>query len=454
MEYLAPLHDYQKLAVDKVLNEGYVGLFLEPGLGKTLTTLEIIHQLYEKYERVPALIVAPKTICDHVWPDEIEKWGHGFSMAVLSGDHTPKRRMKILEGEQADITLITPDLLVWLETTGIFPYKIIAIDELTKFKSSGSGRWKAFKKLLAKRKCLVLGLTGTPCPNGLPDLWSQMYLLDKGESLGKFKTHFLEDHFIDVSPDPRRYSNYVPRRGSEKAIWQKLRSGGVMAMTAKDVLGQQAPIILPSIRFNLEGPAKKIYKELETELMATMPDGTIVLPEHDCVISLKLRQVSSGFMIDDDKKVHTLHHKKARALEEHVESLNGEPVMCVYSYNAELEDVRKVIKNVPALAGGVSKAQRIKTIAAWNAGEVPLLMVQPQAAGHGVNLQEGGHRVLFYSAGYDLELYDQVVARLNRQGQKSPVFIQHMVCGAIEDDIYLKLAVKSLKQSTTMDNLK
>lgn len=445
------LHEYQVRVVNSIVNHGTRAVFMEAGLGKTLTTLTALENIYDKWYRVPTLVIAPKIICETVWPVEAEKWGFDITVGQLAG--TPAKREKILESLDKDVLCITPELVPWLCAQKNFPFKIVVIDELTKFKSTNSGRWRALKQLFKSRKLLVLGLTGTPAPNGLEDLWAQMYLLDKGATLGVHKTHYLNEYFIDISRDPTRYSQYIPRAGAVERIIDKLKQSGTICLRASDVLGQKEATVLPSIKVPLNKKADKIYNEVVTQSMATLDDGTVVLPSTDTVALQKLRQISSGFIIDEDGEVHHLHNNKVDMLKEYVEELGGSPLMVVFTYRAELEMIRKVFPDAPALAGGVSTKDRQAILKTWNEGNLPILLVQPQAAGHGVNAQSGGNHMLFYSCSYDLELYDQVVARLNRQGQKKEVIIRHMVAGEVEEQIYKKLATKSKLQTKLMVGL-
>jgi len=451
IKYFAPLHDYQRIAVEEVLIHNSPALFLEAGLGKTLSTLEVIHQMRLVYPDMVTLVIAPLMICETVWEQEGEKWGYPFTFMHLKQD--PARRLKLLREGGYNIYMITPEMIPWLHSCGEFPFDFVVIDELTKFKSSSSGRWRQLKQRFVLNKVRRLGLTGTPSPNGYADLWAQMYIVDGGECLGRFKGQFEQDWFIDISNDPRKYSSFVPRRGAREAIVARLKESHVVAMRAKDVIDQKDPIYLPPIKIKLPRESKAIYNELVVEMMATMPDGTVVLPEHDTTISIKLRQVSSGFMIDEDQTIHRLHDNKMKAAKDYVESLDGEPLMIVFTYTAELFQLMSMFPNAGVLAGDVKSADRIESLRAWNNGELDVLIVQPQAAGHGVNAQDGGHHILFYSSDWNLETYEQVIARLNRQGQKSPVFVRHMVAGQIEIDIIRRLNEKSKMQIKLMDDL-
>jgi len=451
IDYFGPLHNYQRRAVEAVLVENSPALFLEAGLGKTLASLEIIYQIRKQYGDIKTLVIAPLMICETVWAQENEKWGYPMIVKQIDGD--PVRRLKIIRAREADIYLITPDNIPWLNNVGEFPWDVVIIDELTKFKSSTSQRWRQARQLFKRRPGRYLGLTGTPVPNGYYDLWAQLCILDSGKCLGAYKGEWEESYFRDVSIDPRKYNNWVLRRGAKELIQERLKNAGVISMRAEEVLGQKAPIVLPSIRINMPKVARDIYKELENDMMATMPDDTDVLLEHPTTLSIKLRQVCSGFMYDEDGKIHRLHDEKMKATKEFIESMAGEPVMIVYTYEPELMQLQSLFPTAPNLGGGVNKADRIEALRAWNAGELPVLLVQPQAAGHGVNAQEGGHQMLFYSCDWNLETYEQVIARLNRQGQKSTVFLRHMVGGVVEDNIIRRLNEKSKLQLGLMKDL-
>jgi SNF2 family DNA or RNA helicase len=449
---IAPLHEYQKRVARHVLAGKGNGLFLEMGLGKTLTTLEILrHRMHHRKTR-KTLILAPRRICEQVWRQEVTHWSLPLSTCYLSGPAA--QRLRMIEANQHDIYLMTYENLIWLEDQEIFPFDTVVLDELTKMKNSGSKRWRAFKRILSKHNPWVLGLTGTPAPNGYPDLWAQLYCIDQGKTLGPVKGEFLRKYFNDISRDPTRYHKYVLKPGAKDQIDWLLRKAGVIALRAGDVLGQQRPTVLPSIQVNLPQECRTIYTDLEDELMATMPGGQVVLPEHQATAQLKLRQLSSGFMFDDDGNVHRLHKEKLKALEEYIEEMNGEPLLVVYTFTEELAMIAEHFGSLPFIGGQSSARMVDENIRAWNNRELPVMLVQPQAAGHGLNLQKGGHHILFYSTDWNLETYLQVIARLNRQGQESPVFVRHLVAGEVEERINQVLAGKAGLQDHLMDTLK
>lgn len=452
------LHEYQRDCVKHVATGKGNALFLEMGCGKTLITLELLN--FRRWHRInkhalPAqriLVLAPKRVCEQVWGQEVAKWGYTFR--VFNLNQTPAKRQALLEAGEPGIYLMTYEKLLWLQDTGLFPFEDVVLDELTKLKNSSSKRWRAFRRMVDRHTPWVLGLTGTPAPNGYADLWAQMYCLDRGETLGSRKTAFLSRFFRDVSPDPRKYHKWQIRDSRAKnEIDGLLKGSGVISLRARDVVpNQKDPVELPHIRIRLSGKAASIYQELSDELMATMPDGKIVLPEHEGVTVIKLRQVSNGFMLDEDREVHRLHTEKLDALEEYLEEMNGEPLMVVYTFQEDLKMLQERFPGTPALGGGSGNID--ETVRAWNAGELPMIFVQPQAAGHGLNLQHGGHHILFYSTDWNLETYQQVIARLNRQGQTSPVMVRHMVAGEIEEKVITALSRKAGVQSSLMQRLK
>lgn len=446
LELHAPLHDYQRAAMEHVLAEKGNALFLEMGLGKTLTALELIHQQDEKF----TLIIAPRRICEQVWRQEAKKWGYPFEVTFLKG--SPSQRREMLKNPTSKVYLITPENIIWLESTGLFPFDQVIIDELTKFKSSKSKRWRALNRMVAEYEPLMVGLSGTPAPNGYHDLWAQLFLLDGGKTLGARKGKFLERFFRDTSPDPRKYNRWELRSGAKKMIDHLLLHGGVIAQTAREVLGQREPVVLPDLHVELTGHALGVYEELQDELMATMPDGTVVLPEHEATVQMKLRQVASGFMLDEAKRPHILDLAKIDTLAEYVEEMDGEPLLVVYTFQQELRMIRERM-SVSYLGGGVSEKDADRRIALWNNRELPVLCVQPAAAGHGLNLQMGGHHILFYSTDWNLETYQQVIGRLNRQGQQSTVFVRHMSAGPVEEQIHRGLARKAELQKSLMEGL-
>jgi len=446
IKLIAPLHEYQKQAAGHVLGGKGNALFLEMGLGKTLTTLQILAGRRQQGKTKRTLILGPKRICEQVWRQEAEKWGQ-TPIGYLGG--SPSSRKKMLENPTYDVYCMTYENLIWLEKTGLFPFDTVVLDELSKMKNSTSKRWRAFKQILVDHDPFVLGLTGTPAPNGYHDLWAQMFCLDRGRTLGPHKTRFLHHYFQDTSPDPRKYHRWRPKPGAVEEINERLKQGGVIAMRAADVLGQQAPTMLPAVRVGLSPIAAEIYEQLEKEFLAELPGGKVVLPEHASVTQMKLRQVASGFIHDDDGEPEVLDYNKVKVLLDLVEEMDGEPLMVVYTYRQELQMILEHL-DAPYLGGGVGSRQADDIIAKWNRRELPVLLVQPQAAGHGLNLQAGGHHILFYSTDWNLETYQQVIARLNRQGQESPVFVRHMIAGDVERLILQALASKAGLQDQLM----
>jgi len=451
INYFGPLHRYQKRAVEAVLLENAPAVFLEQGLGKTLVTLEIIYQKMLDNPGLRTLVIAPLMICETVWEQENDKWGYPMRVKHISGD--PKRRLKIMGAREADIYLITPDLVEWLNSLGEFPFDFAVIDELTKFKTSSSQRWRYLRRRFMRNPVQRLGLTGTPVPNGYHDLWAQMYMLDDGRCLGPLKGQWEEDYFHNISVDPTKYDVWVLRKGARERIHDMLRNAAVLSMRAEEVLGQRPPIFLPSIFVQMDKQSREIYNDLEKEMCATMPDGTEILPEHDTTVSIKLRQCCSGFMYDEDGGIHRLHDGKMKATKELVESMNGEPLMIVYTFAPELMQLRSMFPKAPFISGDSKKAEKIEALRAWNARELPVLLVHPGTVGHGVNAQYGGHHILFYSCDWNLETYEQMIARLNRQGQVSTVFIRHMVGGSVENDVIRRLNAKSKLQIGLMKDL-
>jgi len=449
IKYHAPLHDYQKIAVESVLFNGNKALFLEMGLGKTLATLEIIYQLKHKL----VLIIAPKIIADSVWGPEIEKWEYPFDYYRLAG--SPAKRCRMLNHAETGIFTMTPELVPWLCLNDYYKiFDMVVIDEITKFKNTKSKRWRALSKQVKQHPNIMrIGLTGTPSPNGLHELWGQLFILDNGKTLGKFKGKYLNAFFRDTSPEPRKFHQWRLLRGSEERILRRMRECGIISMKANQVLQQEDIINLPNLIIDMPAAARKIYKELEVDLMATMPDGTLVLPEYETTISIKMRQLSSGFMIDDDGVTHIIHWEKAKALKEYLELVQGQPQLIVFIYKAESKMIQKILGPVPMLAGGTSAKLRQSYIESWNKGLLPAMLVQPQAAGHGINLQDGGHNILFYSSDYNLETYQQVRARIHRQGQKETVFSRHMIGGSIENRIIQSLNRKAKQQDRLMTKL-
>ena len=443
MRYVA--HNYQNYAKDFILAHKVSALFLDCGLGKTITTLTAINELmYDSFEISKVLIIAPLRVAQSTWKDEIEKWDHlnllRYSIAV--GDE--KERLKALK-QNSDIYIINRENVDWLVTkSGIdFNFNMLIIDELSSFKSHTS---KRFKSLLKIRPYFerVVGLTGTPSSNGLMDLWAEFRVLDLGERLGRYITHYRNEYFL---PDKRNGAvifSYKPQPNAEERIYRRLAD---MTISMKSTEYLKMPeLILNDLEINLGEEDQIKYKKFKKEMVMTIQEKEI-----DAInaasLSNKLIQLANGSIYDKDKKFYEVHNKKLDKLEEIIESANGKPVLVAYWFKADKERIEKRFK--------VREIKTADDIKQWNKGMIDLALIHPASAGHGLNLQSGGSTLVWFSLTWSLELYQQTNARLYRQGQKDTVVIHHLITkNTIDEDIMKSLKRKDKTQEALMKAVK
>ena len=443
MRYVA--HNYQNYAKNFILAHKVSALFLDCGLGKTITTLTAINELmYDSFEISKVLIIAPLRVAQSTWKDEIEKWDHlnllRYSIAV--GDE--KERLKALK-QNADIYIINRENVDWLVTkSGIdINFNMLIIDELSSFKSHTS---KRFKSLLKIRPYFerVVGLTGTPSSNGLMDLWAEFRVLDLGERLGRYITHYRNEYFL---PDKRNGAvifSYKPQPNAEERIYRRL-ADITISMKSTEYL-KMPELILNELEINLDEEDQIKYKKFKKEMVMTIQEKEI-----DAInaasLSNKLIQLANGSIYDEDKKFYEVHNKKLDKLEEIIESANGKPVLVAYWFKADKERIEKRFK--------VREIKTADDIKQWNKGMIDLALIHPASAGHGLNLQSGGSTLVWFSLTWSLELYQQTNARLYRQGQKDTVVIHHLITkNTIDQDIMKSLKRKDKTQEALMRAVK
>lgn len=433
------LHDYQEYAKTWIVEHSYCGLLLDMGLGKTLTTLAAIDEIENIFcEGNKILIIAPKKVAEETWSTEIEKWNFDFTYSKVLGSE--KKRIEALEKE-ADIYIINRENVVWLAEyyKTKWPFTFVVIDELSSFKSSKAKRFRALRKIRPKIKRLV-GLTGTPAPNSLIDLWPQIYLMDRGERLETSQTKFKDRYFKpDKKNGPIVYS-WTLKENAEEEIYQKI-DDICISMKAKDYLNlpQRTDNIVPVSLSNM-----RAYKQLERDLVLEFKDQEITA-SNSAVLANKLLQMANGAIYDDDKKVISIHDDKLDALENIVEESQGQPILVFYQYQHDLERLKKRFP----------QAEELTTVDKWNSGKIPMLLCHPQSAGHGLNLQKGGHIIVWFGLTWSLEYYQQANARLDRQGQTEPVIIHHLVAKDTVDERVLRiLQGKEKNQNALLEAVK
>ena len=437
-------HDYQKTAIDFALDNPAAGLFLDMGLGKTAVSLTVIEEIKNNYlEEVKALVIAPKRVAEDTWPTEHTKWDHLTSLKVVKIMGTPKERAAALK-QEGDIYIITRDNLAWLvDLLGTeWDFNIVIVDELSGFKSNKSVRFKKLRKV-RPRVNRIIGLTGTPAPNGYEDLWAQIYLLDRGERLGKNITEFRRRYFTTLYR--HGYNDYELRPGAKDEIDAAI-SDICISMKARDYLKLKEPLYINRVA-KLDKKEYELYKKMERDAVLEIDENDITAL-NAAAVSNKLLQMSNGAVYTEDREVIRIHDKKLDVLEELIEEANGEPVLVFYNFKHDRDRILKKFKGVRIL----DTDQDIKD---WNDGKIKIFLAHPASAGHGLNLQAGGHIVIWFGLNWSLELYQQANARLNRQGQTETVRIYHIIAeGAIDGRVLEVLKGKNMRQEELLRKLK
>ena len=442
MKYTA--HGYQKKATERILQQKRVGLFLDMGLGKTVITLTAIKELIEDFAIWKVLVIAPKRVAEDTWSREHEKWDHLSGLRISKVLGTPAQRMRALKAK-ADIYVIGRDNVKWLvELMGkSWPFDMVVIDELSSFKNPSAQRFKALRKVIPASD-RVVGLTGTPSPNGLMDLWAEIYLLDRGERLGTTISAYREKYFRAGARNGYIVYKWEPYSYSQKEIERKI-SDICMSMSAEDYL--ELPERMDNeIKIRLSPKEMKQYDQMEREQLLRIDDEAVVALNAAAVMN-KLLQMANGSVYADGGDVVRIHEKKLDALEEIIDT-TGEPVLVFYSFRHDLEAIKKRIPDARELESS-------EDIARWNRGEIPVLLCHPASVGYGLNLQDGGHVIVWYGLTWSLELYQQANARLYRQGQQKAVIIHHLIAeGTVDEQVMRALQHKDTSQSALLAALK
>ena len=442
-------HKYQEIAIDKIYKTPKVGLFLDMGLGKTVITLTAIEDLiYNRFELTKVLVIAPLRVAEDTWSRESEKWEHLRHLKISRILGNPEKRRKAL-AEEADIYIINRENVVWLtnELSGIgnnWDFDMVVIDELSSFKSPKAQRFRALRKYITRSE-RVIGLTGTPAPNGLMDLWSQMYLLDSGERLGKTITGYREKYFIPNQRNQMTIFNYKPKSGAEEAIKEKI-SDICVSMKADDWLDMPERIDnIQSVK--LSGKEMRTYEKFERDSYMRFIEGEVTAASA-AALTNKLLQYSNGAMYMPNGGYAKTSDKKLDMLEEIVDVSAGKPILCFYSFKHDLRRIQERFDFA-------RKLEKSEDITEWNKGDIKLLLVHPAGAGHGLNLQAGGNIIVWFGLTWSLELYQQANARLYRQAQENAVIIHHLITEGTADENVLKcLQGKEEVQKGLLDALK
>lgn len=436
-------HNYQQTATRFILDHHEAAILLGMGLGKSVITLTAIWQLLLDYFTVSrVLVVAPLRVARDTWPAQVAKWDHlqGLSVAVAVG--TKADRLDAL-AKSAMVTVINRENIPWLvrQYGDSWPFDMVVIDELSSFKNHRAKRFTALVKMRPHVKRWV-GLTGTPASNGLMDIWAQFLLLDGGQRLGRFITRYRDKWFLPDKRNGMQVFTYKPRAGAEEEIYDAIADMTLSMrttdhLTLPDLTVTTTPVVLGA-------GERAVYEQLKADLVVDL-DGQVVDAANAAALSGKLLQLASGAIYDEHGDTVEVHGAKLDALEDIIEAANGQTVLVAYWYRHDRERIQRRFP----------QARELKTsadIEAWNRGDIPLGLIHPASAGHGLNLQSGGHLLVWFSLTWSLELYQQTNARLYRQGQAEPVTITHLTATGTLDQAVLKaLEAKDMTQAALID---
>ena len=440
-------HDYQAYAIDYIETHPAAAVLLDMGLGKTVITLTAIaNLLFDSFQAHRVLVIAPLRVARDTWPAEIQKWDHlnGLTYSVIIG--TQQERMAALR-KQADIYLINRENTQWLiENSGMpFDYDMVVIDELSSFKSWQAKRFKSLMKVRPQVK-RIIGLTGTPSSNGLMDLWAEFRVLDMGQRLGRFITRYREAYFIPDRRSMQQVFSYKPRPGAEDEIYRKI--GDItISMRATDHL-KMPECLMNRVLVRMDDQEQRIYDQMKAQLIVQIK-GKEIDAVNAAALSGKLCQMANGAAYAEEKDIVSIHDRKLDALEDLIEGANGKPLLVAYWFKHDLKRIRERFPTV-------REVRTSKDITDWNAGYIPLAVIHPASAGHGLNLQAGGSTLVWFGLTWSLELYMQCNARLWRQGQKANTVVVHHIIteGTIDEQIMKALERKDKTQSALIDAVK
>ena len=433
-------HDYQKIAIQRIIDHTHYGLLLDMGLGKTVSTLIAIEQLmYDQFDIKKVLLIAPKKVAESTWVQEANKWNETSHLKIASVLGPEKDRIKALQSD-SDIYVMNRENVQWLYEyyrKKTFPFDMLVIDESSSFKNPQAKRFKAMRKMRPFFKRIVI-LTGTPAPNTLMDVWAQMYLLDGGERLGRTLTEYRTRYFTPNKTNGHIVYSYRLLPGGDNAIFSKMQDI-CMSLKAKDYL------TLPErienvITVEMNPKEWALYKEMERDNVLSLADDDDVSALNAASLAGKLLQLANGAIYTDAGETIIVHNEKVERLKELVETNEGKPMLVFYNFKHDLQAIKEAFP----------KAVELKTdddVAEWNKGNIQMLLAHPASAGYGLNLQAGGNIIVWYGLTWSLEQYQQANARLHRQGQTQPVIIHHLVTkGTMDEQVMKALAIKYRKE--------
>ena len=445
-------HPYQAYCIDRVIKQPKIGLFLDMGLGKTIITLQAIYELkYNRFAVQKVLIIAPKKVAEATWQREARKWDGVGILRISTVLGSLSKRVKALN-TPADIYIINRDNVTWLVDyyKNDWPFDMVVADESSSFKNHAAKRFKSLAHMYNHIKRMVL-LTGTPTPKGLIDLWAQVYLLDRGQSLGRTYTSFRDHFFI---PDQRSQTviySYKPKDTAENDVLRAI-SHLCVSMKSEDYL-TLPPVIEDIVPVQLSPKAQRDYDEMETRMVLELVEsGEEITAMSAAALSTKLQQLANGAVYDEARSVHEIHDCKIEAFKELIEHLNGKPVLVFYNFKHDLERLKAALDKsglvVKELKGATEERE-------WNEGKIDVLLAHPASTAYGLNLQDGGNHVIWFGLNWSLELYQQANKRLHRQGQKEKVIIHHLISiGTRDEDMMEALNRKADAQEYVLQSLK
>ena len=445
--YFVP-HEYQRIAIERVMENTHYGLLLDMGLGKTISTLYAIEQLmYDSFDVQKVLIIAPKKVAESTWAQEARKWNQTKHLRVASILGSANDRIQAVESE-ADIYVMNRENVQWLygylNKKKQFPFDMLVIDESSSFKNPQAKRFKAMRKMRPLFKRIVI-LTGTPAPNTLMDLWAQMYLLDGGERLGKTITEYRTRYFRPDKTNGHIVYSYRLQQGADEMIYGKIQDI-CMSLKAEDYLN------LPDrvdnvITIELTNKERELYREMERTHILTLVDEEISALNAAAVAN-KLLQMANGAIYNEDGDAIVIHRQKIERLKELVEVNDGKPILVFYNFKHDLESIKDAFP----------KSVELRTdadVEEWNKGNIQMLLAHPASAGYGLNLQAGGHIIVWYGLTWSLEQYQQANARLHRQGQQEPVIVHHLVAkDTMDEQVMRALERKEVGQDALLEAIK
>lgn len=442
-------HDYQQYAIEYIENHEIAAVLLDMGLGKTAITLTALYNLlFDYFEITRVLVIAPLRVARNTWPQEIEKWDHLKDIRYSVAVGTEKERLEAFQ-KDADIYIINRENVQWMVENVSFEFDAIVVDELSSFKNWNSKRFKSLMKVRPRAK-RVIGLTGTPSGNGLMDLFAEYKVLDMGQRLGRFITKYRLEYFCPDRMNGQVVYSYRLLPGAEKRIYDKI-SDITISMKAADHL-KMPELINNEFPVYMDEDEQCIYDQMCEDLTAQLKEGEVTAANAG-VLSGKLCQMANGAVYTDDGNVDRIHERKLDALEDIIESMNGRPLLVAYWYKHDLDRIEERLRMRKI---EFARLDTDASIARWNRGEIPVALIHPASAGHGLNLQSGGSTLCWFGITWSLELYQQTVARLYRQGQTSnTVVVQHIItANTIDERIMKALQYKDKTQSALIDAVK